>query len=134
MQIAAIVAGAMVVAVALGGSTVLVSEAAVSALLVVTIQPPSSGLSGARFLDSLLGGLIALAITSLLPRDPVRAARRAAALPFAQIVASLEDVALALERADLRLAERALARARSIGYKGGRRSYPPCRPERERRG
>ena len=114
LQIAAIVAGAMVVAVALGGSVVLVSEAAVSALLVVTIQPPSSGLSGARFLDSLLGGLIALAITSLLPRDPARAARRAAALPFAQVVGTLEDVALALERADLKLAERALARARAV--------------------
>jgi uncharacterized membrane protein YgaE (UPF0421/DUF939 family) len=113
-QIAAIVAGAMVVAVALGGSVVPVSEAAVSALLVVTIQPPSSGLSGARFLDSLLGGLIALAITSLSASDPVRAARRFAALPLAQIVASLEDVALALERADLRLAERALARARAV--------------------
>lgn len=73
LQIAAIVAGAMVVAVALGGSMVLVSEAAVSALLVVTIQPPSCGLSGARFLHSLLGGLIALAITSLLPTNPVRA-------------------------------------------------------------
>ncbi len=114
VQIAAIVAGAMVVAVALGGSVVLVSEAAVSALLVVTVQPPSSGLSGARFLDSLLGGLIALAITSLLPRDPVRAARRAAALPFAQIVATLDDIALALDRADLRLAEHALARARAV--------------------
>jgi uncharacterized membrane protein YgaE (UPF0421/DUF939 family) len=77
----------MVAAVALGGSVVLVSEAAVSALLVVTIQPPSSGLSGARFLDSLLGGLIALAITSVLPRNPVRAARRAAAPPLAQIAA-----------------------------------------------
>ena len=114
VQIAAIVAGAMVVAVALGGSVVLVSEAAVSALLVVTVQPPSSGLSGARFLDSLLGGLIALAITSLLPRDPVRAARRAAALPFAQIVATLDDIALALDRADVRLAEHALARARAV--------------------
>ena len=114
LQIAAIVAGAMVVAVALGGSVVLVSEAGVSALLVVTVQPPSSGLSGARFLDSLLGGLIALAITSLVPRDPVRAARRAAALPFAQIVATLDDVALALDRADLRLAEHALARARAV--------------------
>jgi uncharacterized membrane protein YgaE (UPF0421/DUF939 family) len=93
LQIAAIVAGAMVAAVALGGSMVLVSEAAVSALLVVTVQPPSSGLSGARFLDSLLGGLIALAITSLLPTNPVRAARRAAALPLAQIAATLEDIA-----------------------------------------
>lgn len=114
IQIAAIVAGAMVAAVAMGGSVVLVSEAAVSALLVVTIQPPSSGLSGARFLDSLLGGVIALAVTSLLPTNPVRAARRAAALPLAQIAATLEDIARALDRADQKLAERALVRARSV--------------------
>jgi uncharacterized membrane protein YgaE (UPF0421/DUF939 family) len=114
IQIAAIVAGAMVAAVALGGSVALVSEAAVSALLVVTIQPPSSGLSGARFLDSLLGGVIALAVTSLLPTNPVRAARRAAALPLAQIAATLEDIARALDRADQKLAERALVRARSV--------------------
>jgi uncharacterized membrane protein YgaE (UPF0421/DUF939 family) len=114
VQIAAIVAGAMVAAVALGGSVVLVSEAALSALLVVTIQPPSSGLSGARFLDSLLGGVIGLAITSLLPTNPVRAARRAAALPLAQIAATLDDIAGALDHADQKLAERALVRARAI--------------------
>ena len=114
VEIAAIVAGAMIAAVALGGGVVLVSEAAVSALLVVTVQPPSTGLSGARFLDSLLGGLIALAITSLLPTNPVRAARRAAALPFAQIAAALEDVAGALDRVDQNLAERALVRARTV--------------------
>jgi len=114
LQIAAIVAGAMVAAVALGGSVVLVSEAALSALLVVTIQPPSSGLSGARFLDALLGGLVALAITSLLPRNPVRAARRAAALPLAQTAAALEDIAQALDRVDEDVAERALVRARAI--------------------
>ena len=114
VQIAAIVAGAMVAAVALGGSVVLVSEAGVSALLVVTIQPPSSGLSGARFLDSLLGGLIALAVTSLLPTNPVLAARRAAALPLAELAATLEDLARALDRTDQDLAERALARARAV--------------------
>lgn len=113
-QIAAIVAAAMIAAVVLGGSVVLVSEAAVSALLVVTVQPPSSGLSGARFLDSLLGGLIALAITAVLPRNPVRAARRAASLPFAQIAATLEDIARALDHADQDLAERALLRARAV--------------------
>ena len=114
LQIAAVVAGTMMGAVALGGSVVLVSEAAVSALLVVTVQPPSSGLSGARFLDSLLGGLIALVITSLLPTNPVRAARRAAALPLAQIAATLEDIAQALDRVDQELAERALVRARTV--------------------
>ena len=114
VQIAAIVAGAMAAAVALGGSVVLVSEAGVSALLVVTIQPPSSGLSGARFLDSLLGGLIALVVTSLLPANPVRATRRAAALPLAQLAATLEEIARALDRVDQGLAERALVRARSV--------------------
>lgn len=114
LQIAAIVAGAMVAAVALGGSAVLVSEAAVSALLVVTVQPPGSGLSGARFLDSLLGGLIALAITSLVPTNPVLAARRVAAPLLAQIAAALDDVALALDRSDQDLAERALTRVRAI--------------------
>jgi hypothetical protein len=114
LQIAAIVAGAMVAAVAVGGSVVLASEAAVSALLVVTIQPPGSGLSGARFLDSLLGGLVALAITSLLPINPVSAARRAAARPLMQLAATLEDIALALDRADLDVGERALARTRTV--------------------
>lgn len=114
LQIAAIVVGAMVAAVALGGSAVLVSEAAVSALLVVTVQPPGSGLSGARFLDSLLGGLIALAITSLVPPDPVRTVRRAAEPLLAQIAAALDDVALALDSGDKDLAERTLARVRAL--------------------
>jgi uncharacterized membrane protein YgaE (UPF0421/DUF939 family) len=114
LQIAAIVVGAMVAAVALGGSAVLVSEAAVSALLVVTVQPPGSGLSGDRFLDSLLGGLIALAITSLMPTNPVLTARRVAAPVLAQIAAALDDVALALDRADRDLAEHTLARVRAI--------------------
>jgi hypothetical protein len=113
-QIGAIVAVAMVAAVAVGGSVVLVSEAAVSALLVVTVQQPGSGLSGARFLDSLLGGLIALAVTSLLPTNPLVAVRRAAALPLVQIAATLDDIAGALDRSDLSQAERALARARAI--------------------
>src|ERR671933_1897098 len=84
-QLAAIVAGAMVAAVALGGSAVLVSEAAVSALLVVTVQPPGTGLSGARFLDSLLGGLVGLVVTSVLPANPGTTVHNAAAALLAQI-------------------------------------------------
>lgn len=113
LQLAAIVAGAMIAAVALGGGQVLVSEAAAAALLVVTVQPPGSGLSGERFLDSLLGGVVALTVTSLLPANPAVAARRAAAPLLAEIAAILEDVARALERSDRDLAERALSRARA---------------------
>ena len=113
-QIAAIVVGAMVVAVALDGSVVLVSEAAVSALLVVTVQQPGSGLSGARFLDSLLGGVIGLIVTSVLPASPGRTVHRAAAVMLAEIAATLEEVAQALERRDADPAERAWTRASEI--------------------
>lgn len=44
----------------------------------------------------------------------MRAARRAAALPLAQIAVTLEDLARALDRADQKLAERALVRARAV--------------------
>src|ERR687889_405688 len=113
-QIAAIVTGAMVTAVALGGSVVLVSEAAVSALLVVTVQPPGTGLSGARFLDSLLGGLIGLIVTSVLPASPGRTVHRAAAGLLDEIALTLEEVAQALERRDPEPAERAWTRASEI--------------------
>lgn len=109
-QIAVVVCGAMVVAIACGGSTVLVGEAAASALLVVTVQLPGTGLSGVRFLDSLLGGVVAIAVTSLLPRNPVEAVHRAAAPLLSEIAGTLEDAARALERRDRELAERAWAR------------------------
>jgi uncharacterized membrane protein YgaE (UPF0421/DUF939 family) len=104
----------MVAAVALGGSVVLVSEAAVSALLVVTVQPPGTGLSGARFLDSLLGGLIGIVVTSVLPASPGRTVHRAAAVLLDEIALTLEDVAAALEQRDPAPAEHAWTRASEI--------------------
>ena len=101
----------MLVVIALGGSTALVGEAAASALLVVTVQLPGTGLSGVRFLDSLLGGLVALAVTALFPRNPVEVVRRAAAPLLAEIAGTLEDTAWALEQRDRDLAEQAWARA-----------------------
>ena len=113
-QIAVVVCGAMAVAIAFGGSTALVGEAAASALLVVTIQLPETGLSGVRFLDSLLGGIVAIAVTSLLPRNPVEAVHRAAAPLLGEIAGTLEDVARALERRDRELAERAWTRSHGL--------------------
>jgi uncharacterized membrane protein YgaE (UPF0421/DUF939 family) len=113
LQIATVVCGAMIVAIAFGGSTALVGEAAASALLVVTIQLPGTGLSGVRFLDSLLGGIVAIAVTSLLPRNPVEAVHRAATPLLGEIAGTLEDAARALERGDRELAERAWARSHS---------------------
>jgi hypothetical protein len=81
---------------------------------VVTIQLPGTGLSGVRFLDSLLGGIVAIAVTSLLPRNPVEAVQRAAAPLLREIAGTLEDAARALERRDHELAERAWARSHGL--------------------
>lgn len=114
VQIAVVVGGAMLAAIALCGSTVLVSEAATSALLVVTVQQPGTGLSGARFLDSLLGALVALAVASLLPANPVHSARRAVAPLLSELSGALEDIARALAHRDEELAQRTLERVRGL--------------------
>ena len=92
----------------------MVIGVALGIAIAVTIQPPGSGLSGARFLDSLMGGVIALAVTALLPMNPAAAARRVAEPLLAELAGALDEVALALEHGDAGLADRALTRARSI--------------------
>jgi uncharacterized membrane protein YgaE (UPF0421/DUF939 family) len=109
-------AGVMVVlamgaAVALGGRELLVSEAAVSAILIATI--PSTG--GQRVLEGMLGGGVAL-ITSVLlfPPDPALQVARALNGVFATLGRALGDVARALEHGDADAAERALRDARAV--------------------
>jgi uncharacterized membrane protein YgaE (UPF0421/DUF939 family) len=78
-QIAAVVALAMIAAIFLGGGAVIVTQAAGSAVLVVTLVPSSndSAVNLDRFVDATIGGLVGLAVTVLLlPVNPVSAARR----------------------------------------------------------
>ena len=57
VQIAVVVLLAMVAAIFSGGGTILVNQAAVSAILVVVLQPPDAVFSPNRFLDALAGGV-----------------------------------------------------------------------------
>ena len=114
-QMGVVVALAMGAAVLLSGRTLLVNQAAISAILVVVLQPPQqSGFSPDRFLDALVGGGVALAINYLFPADPERMVQRAARPFFAKLVCALEEVAAALEDSDLDRAEGALSQARGI--------------------
>ena len=62
-----------------GTSPLFVNQVAISAALVFTITPPTGGVSFARTLDALTGGLIALAVAAvILPADPLRLLRDAA--------------------------------------------------------
>ncbi|HLM51606.1 MAG TPA: FUSC family protein [Solirubrobacteraceae bacterium] len=113
-QITVVVALAMTAAVLAGGGSLLVSQAAVSAVLVATLQPPTQGFTGGRFLDALVGGAVALLVNALSPTDPMRLVRREAEPLVAALAAVLREVAAALDTRDRARAERALQSARGL--------------------
>jgi len=115
LVVALVVALAMAAALLLGAGNILVNQAAVSAILVATLQPPSGGVSPNRFVDALIGGGVALLIAQVLfPRDPVKAMARAAQPVVEDLAAALEATARALREGDRALAERALEMARAV--------------------
>src|SRR5688572_32178238 len=70
VQIGIVVALAMTAAMVLGGGTLLVTEAGVSALLAIALEPSTTGLSPDRFIDALVGSGMALAVRAIFPSDP----------------------------------------------------------------
>ena len=84
LQMGLMVILAMSTAVVLGGGALLVTEAAVSALLLLAAIDPTAatvgpGLSPIRFAEALIGGGVALAVTSLFfPPDAARVRRSSA--------------------------------------------------------
>jgi uncharacterized membrane protein YccC len=114
-QLALVVMLAITIAVLMGSGQMLANQAAVSAALVATLQPPTNGVTFARFLDAAAGGLTALVVSALvLPDNPVRLVRRAARPVLDELAATLEDIAVAILERDRHLAEAALVRARGI--------------------
>ena len=113
-RIGAVVLLAMAAAVFLGARPLLVNQAAISALLVVVLQPPNDVFDPARFLDALVGGAVALAVNYLFPINPERLVERAARPVFDELAGVLEEIAAALRSGEREAAERALVRARTI--------------------
>lgn len=116
---------AVFIAVALGmffgKSQLFVNQVAISAALVFTITPPTGGVSFARTLDALTGGLVALGVAAVvLPADPLRILRGAARPVLDELAATLHDIAAALRARDGEAAEEALVRARGIDEFGER--------------
>src|SRR3954470_7667440 len=115
LALAIVVPLAMGSAIFLGSGQIFATQAAVSAVLVAVLQPPGNGISGARFVDALVGGGVALVVNALLlPADPLRLVRRAAEPALDELALTLEAVAQAIESRDQEQAERALLRARGL--------------------
>jgi len=113
-QIGVMVLLTMGIAVALGGSEIVISEAAVSAILLVALNP-ATGYSPNRIIEALVGGGVALVVGALLfPPDPALQVGRAAQAVFGELGRALERTASALATGDTGAGERALSGARSI--------------------
>ena len=113
--LALVVLLAMGAAVFLGSGQIFATQAAISAVLVAVLQPASEGLSGARFVDALIGGGVALLVNALLlPADPLKMVRRAAEPVLDELALTLESIARAVESRDEEAAEQALLRARDL--------------------
>jgi uncharacterized membrane protein YccC len=114
-QLTLVVMLAITLAIFLGSGQMMANQAAVSAALVATIQPPTNGVNFTRFLDALVGGTIAVIVSGLvLPVNPLRTVRHAARPLLDELAATLDDVAVAILERDRKLAEAALVRARGI--------------------
>jgi uncharacterized membrane protein YgaE (UPF0421/DUF939 family) len=114
-QIALLVVLAMSAALVFGGGELLVSEAAISAILLASLEQTSSGFSADRIFEGMIGGGVGLAVASLLlPPDPVSMVGQVAQTVFGKLGRTLEESALALEHGDPALADSALQAARGI--------------------
>jgi uncharacterized membrane protein YgaE (UPF0421/DUF939 family) len=96
-QIGIVVALAMAAAALVGGGSMLASQAGASAVLVATLQPPEGGFDFDRAIDALVGGGIALVVSSLLlPVHPMRLVRESTEPVLDGLVAALGQIATAL--------------------------------------
>jgi uncharacterized membrane protein YgaE (UPF0421/DUF939 family) len=108
-QIGVITGLAMLAATLVGGGPLLASQAGASAVLVTTLQPPDGGFDFDRFLDALVGGGVALLVSSLiLPVNPLRLVHEGVEPVLDRLVAALERIATALERREPAAADEAL--------------------------
>ena len=101
-------------AVAFGASTVLLVQAMISAVYVAIVAPPTHSFVPTRFVDALVGGGVALVVTTVVgPRDPLRPASTSANAVLAELSSIVSQLVGALREYDEDSALAALARARS---------------------
>jgi len=115
LQIGGIVALTIVAALLVDASTVLVNQAAISAVLVMTLPSAALGTGPDRFFDALIGGGVALLVGQLVfVRNPASTVAVLASGALAELSACLREGAQALELTQLARAQEALTRLRGL--------------------
>src|SRR5918999_3427191 len=96
IQTGVMVGLAMSVALLIRGGIMFWTEAGVSALLVAGLDPSTHGVSPDRFLEALVGGGVALAVSATFPSNPSLRAKLAARPVLEDLATTLRDIAAAL--------------------------------------
>ena len=103
IQLALVVALALVSAIAVGGGPILLMQASSSAILITTLTPPTAAQpwNTGRVVDALIGGCIGLAAAALImPADPARTIRRGTAPLLSTLADSYTALATAFADRD----------------------------------
>jgi hypothetical protein len=112
-QIGVVVTAGLLIAVAFGGTGLVVTQAGLQAVFVVALpRTPNSGFH--RWEDALVGGGFALLVAALLSTDPWREAKRQQASYLEQLALVLRDVADGLRAGSVEQIASALERARAL--------------------
>ena len=111
-QLAIVLALAMGAIVFFGGGPLLLTQVAISSIIVVTVEVSQKGFSLDRVFDALVGIGVALIIGVLFPVDPEKRIVKTARAVLSDLADILEDATGALEGRDHDKAEDALSEAR----------------------
>ncbi|QGN32255.1 FUSC family protein [Microlunatus sp. Gsoil 973] len=102
---------AMSIAVLLGAGTLMTTQAGVQAIIAITLFPdPAAGLN--RWLDAVIGCVLALIVATVVPAGPIHRPGQLAASLLRDVAATLRDAAGALRSGDVQAADAVLDRAR----------------------
>src|SRR5699024_4883142 len=96
-QIAVVVFTGIVIASFVDRSPMVAMQAANTGVLIATLLPPGSGGSADRMVDALIGGVIGMLVMAIVPRSPLRAARRDLSSLISKSALVLDEVAAAVE-------------------------------------
>jgi hypothetical protein len=112
-QIGVVVFAALLIAIAVGGTGLAITQAGLQGVFVVALpRTPHSALH--RWQDALVGGALALVVAALLPADPWKRAKRLRAEYLHELAHVLRDTATGTRNVASGEAAEALGRGRAL--------------------
>lgn len=112
-QLGLIVGLAIITAVALGGSGAVVTQAAATSVLIVSLTPYER-IEKPRIIDAFIGGSAALLVALLLPLNPIRVVVQVVDPLIDALADNLTELSKAMQAGDAPRARKALAALRDL--------------------